>query len=153
MADLPVVESCDFSDVGVLETDSQGQAVFTVTAIDDDTALESNEALRVRFEGFYKQFTEELESAGEFIRDMVYVHISDSDGKSRSVQCHLNYMVFHCLVEPCVAGFTQREYSVTEGAGSVSVCVNLTCPVNKTNSIELEIFSNDTTVPHPLSSM
>ncbi|CAI8008562.1 hypothetical protein GBAR_LOCUS5862, partial [Geodia barretti] len=70
----------DFSDIGVIETDNEGQAVFAITANDDDTVLESIEAVRLRFTPFYTQFTEELESVGEYIRDMAYVHITDNDG-------------------------------------------------------------------------
>ena len=31
-------------------------------------------------------------------------------------------------------------------------CMCQMCPANKTNSIQLEIFSNNSTVPHPLPS-
>ena len=66
----------------MIETDNEGQAVFAITANDDDTVLESIEAVRLRFTAFYTQFTEELESVGEYIRDMAYVHITDNDGES-----------------------------------------------------------------------
>jgi hypothetical protein len=125
----------DFSDIGVIETDNEGQAVFAITANDDDTVLEGIESVRLRFTAFYTQFTEELESVGEYIRDMAYVHITDNDG------------------DPCYIGFTLDQYTVSEGAGSVSVCVNLTCPANKTNSIRMEVYSDDTiAVPRPLAN-
>ena len=76
------VGASDFSDIGVIETDNEGQAVFAITANDDDTVLESTESVRLRFTAFYTQFTEELESVGEYIRDMAYVHIIDNDGES-----------------------------------------------------------------------
>ena len=62
-------------------------------------------------------------------------------------------LIYNYLGDPCYIGFTLGQYTVSEGAGSVSVCVNLTCPANKTNSIRMEVYSDDTvTVPRPLAS-
>ena len=57
------------------------------------------------------------------------------------------------IVDPCLVGFTMDEYSVIESAGSVSVCVYLTCPHGKTNNITVEVYSDDTHSPLPLASM
>ena len=75
------LDNNDISDIGVVETDNDGRAVFTVTA-NDDRVLESIEAVRLKFTALYTLFTEKLESVGEYIRDMAYVHITDNDGES-----------------------------------------------------------------------
>ena len=70
-----------FYERGVIETDDDGRAHFSIATYDDDIALQNNETVRLRFEAFNTQFTEELENAGEFIRDTAYVHIVDNDGE------------------------------------------------------------------------
>ena len=37
--------------------------------------------MKLIFRAFHSQFNEELESSGEFLRDMAYVNIVDNDGE------------------------------------------------------------------------
>ena len=58
-----------------------GQTNFHFVTIDDDVAMEDDEMVILRFYRYYYHFSEELETAGEFIRDMAFINIIDDDGE------------------------------------------------------------------------
>ena len=69
-----------------------------------------------------------------------------------SIHSSLTTLVNGNTVDPCLVGFTLEEYSVIESAGSVDVCVYLTCPPNKTNNVTVEVYSNYPRSPHARKS-
>ena len=53
---------------------------------------------------------------------------------------------------PCTVGFEADKYTTDEDNGFVEVCINLICPEYITNTVRVEVYSNDSSIPGLLAS-
>ena len=65
--------------------------------------------------------------------------------------CVHTHTHFVCT-ETCSVAFVQTMYTVEESEGQVQVCVNMTCPVNQTGNVRVEVYGDETSVYIPPNS-
>ena len=69
-------------DIGKVKIPGEGPTSFSVVTLNDDIALEKSDQVALCFNAVHNNtFTEELDAAGEFLRDKAYLDITDNDGK------------------------------------------------------------------------
>ena len=90
------VGDCDYVDIGTVKTDGEGPTTVSVVTLNDDIALEYHDQVLLKFKAVHKDmFIEELEKAGEFLRNTSYLNILDDD--SNQIFLHLSLFLLLLL--------------------------------------------------------
>ena len=91
------LESTDFVSVSV-STNFAGARSISLTAVDDDIALENDTFLLKYVHNIGEKFVDLVEDAGEFLRHMATVEIIDNDSKyNEPLSNYLRQNTFHAL--------------------------------------------------------
>ena len=104
---------CDFESLGEVKITNESTDISLLT-INDDIALESNDIVKLVFTPLHKQFMDDLEQMGEFVRTTAFVHIVDNDGeycRSTYQNSGLKYFFHYAALD---INFDESRYSVSE---------------------------------------
>ena len=63
------------------QTDDDGRVNFVITTDNDNITQDNEKWVILNFQAYNYHFMEELETAGEFIRDSARINIADDEGK------------------------------------------------------------------------
>ena len=69
-------------DIGDVKSGGEAPTTVSVVTINDDIALEYRDQVLLKFQPLHDRFIEDLEKAGEFLRDEAFLDILDNDGGS-----------------------------------------------------------------------
>ena len=150
-ADANIYELTGDADSELTHTFAAGSRLWNISVyVEEDNLMEGEECfyLRVSPEDSHRhEFVCNKEEEGKYFCEHKFcIKEVIEGGQLRVLLCVcVCFNWLHYSVEVCVLEFAVEEFTIKENE-TATVCVNLNCPVNRTNVVEVEVYSDDSTI-------